>query len=63
MLNLPIEPEILRKRMAIPAMIAELSYTDQDEGIKYLRIWGEKKMPVTELFEQLTGALDKPKRC
>jgi hypothetical protein len=56
--GLPIEPEFLQKRMMIPSKIAELSYKNVDAAVKYLRIWGEKKMPVTELFEELNIALE-----
>lgn len=59
MTDLPIDLDLLRKRMAIPAKIAELSYTNQNEAIKYLRIWGEKKMPVTDLFNELSSLLSK----
>lgn len=53
MSNLPIDPEFLRKRMLIPVKLAELSYLNQEAAIKYLRIWGEKRMPITELFDEL----------
>ncbi len=52
--DFPIDPEILRKRMAIPKLIAELTYIDKSEAIKFIRIWGEKKMPITVLFEELS---------
>lgn len=54
---LPIDPEILRKSAAIPSKIAELSYKDENAAIKYLRIWGEKKLPVTELFNEISQEL------
>jgi hypothetical protein len=57
MQELPIDPEFLRKRMMIPAKIAELSYLNEEAALKYLRIWGEKRMPISELFEELTVAL------
>lgn len=53
--NLPIDPEFLQKRMMIPAKIAELSYKNEEAAIKYLRIWGEKKMPISELFDELVS--------
>lgn len=55
--DLPIDLEILRKRQAIPAKIAELTYIDQDAALKYMRIWGEKKMAITELFDELSMTL------
>jgi hypothetical protein len=57
-MELPIDQEILKKRSMIPTKIAELSYRDQEAAIHYLRIWGERKMPVTELFHELVMALD-----
>lgn len=54
--NLPLDPDFLRKRMMIPVKIAELSYKDEMAAIKYLRIWGEKKMPISELFDELVSA-------
>jgi hypothetical protein len=57
-MELPIDQEILKKRSMIPTKIAELSYHDQETAIHYLRIWGERKMPVTELFQELTDVLE-----
>lgn len=54
--NLPIDPEFLQKRKMIPVKIAELSYKNEEAAIKYLRIWGEKKMPISELFDELVSA-------
>lgn len=56
-MDLPVEPEFLKKRMLIPSKIAELSYFDQEAAIKFMRIWGEKKLPVTEIFSQLLEEL------
>jgi hypothetical protein len=55
--DLPIDLEFLQKRAMIPVKIAELSYKNEEAAIKYMRIWGEKKMAITELFEELTSAL------
>jgi hypothetical protein len=57
--KLPIDPEFLQKRMMIPVKIAELSYKDEGSAIKYLRIWGEKKMTISDLFAELTFELSK----
>lgn len=57
MIDFPIDPEILKKRKSIPAKIAELSYKNEKAAIKYMRIWGEKTMPITELFDELVNAL------
>ncbi|GLC88660.1 hypothetical protein [Lysinibacillus piscis] len=53
----PIDPIILQKRGAIPGLIAELSYLDQTKSIEYLRIWGEKKIAITPLFDKLCEEL------
>jgi hypothetical protein len=58
MSGLPIEPEFLQKRMMIPVKIAELTYFDQDAAIKFMRIWGEKKLPVTDIYESLLEELN-----
>lgn len=55
--DLPIDLDILRKRQAIPVKIAELTYLDKDAALKYMRIWGEKKMAITELFDELSVTL------
>jgi hypothetical protein len=59
--KLPIDPIILEKRAAIPGLIAELSYQDERKAIKYLRIWGERKMPITPLFSTLNLEISKSK--
>jgi hypothetical protein len=59
MKDLPIDLEFLQKRSMIPIKIAELSYKDEEAAIKYMRIWGEKKMAISELFAELTSALGK----
>lgn len=51
--NLPIDPIILKKRMRIPVLLAELSYLNEKAAIDYLRMWGEHKIPVTTLHDQL----------
>lgn len=52
--SLPIDPIILMKRVEIPGLIAELSYKDEKKAVEYLRIWGEKRMPITPLHEALS---------
>lgn len=51
--NVPLDPLILSKRGAIPSLIAKLSYKNESKALEYLRIWGEKRMPVTTLHETL----------
>jgi hypothetical protein len=62
-MELPIDQDILKKRSMIPSKIAELSYLDSDAAIKYLRIWGERKMPVTELFQELVSVMSEKSSC
>jgi len=54
---LPIPMDIIRKSMEIPEKIAELSYKDESLAIKYMRIWGERKQPITILYEKITKEL------
>jgi len=54
---LPIDPAILMKKMEIPEKIAQLSYIDSEKAIKYMRIWGERKMPITPLYDELNKEL------
>ena len=60
--KLPIDPIILEKRAAIPGLIAELSYQDETKAIKYMRIWGERKMPITPLFSTLNLEISNGKK-
>ncbi|MBC2158702.1 hypothetical protein HCB21_02895 [Listeria booriae] len=39
--------------MAIPKMIAELTYLDKETAIKYMQIWGEKKKTITDIYDEL----------
>ncbi|MDD9312613.1 hypothetical protein PUS82_15165 [Cytobacillus firmus] len=61
MIEYPIDPEILRKRKAIPGLISELSYLNEDKAVNYIRIWGEKRMPITELFDELINTIQAEK--
>ncbi|PUB12588.1 hypothetical protein [Paenisporosarcina sp. OV554] len=60
--KLPIDPIILEKRAAIPGLIAELSYHDETKAIKYMRIWGERRMPITSLFSTLNLEISNVKK-
>lgn len=55
--GLPIDLNIIEMRKEIPKKIAELSYKDEKEAIHYLRLWGEKKIAITEIYEQLCQSL------
>lgn len=57
MANLPIDLDILQKRQEIPMQIAKLSYQDEDKALQFMRLWGEKKITITEIHEQLSTAL------
>ena len=56
--KIPIDINILKKRNAIPTLIAKLSYLDEVEAIECMRLWGERKMPVTPLYELLEGKVN-----
>lgn len=61
-MNLPIDPIILEKRAAIPGLIAEISYLDEKKAVEYIRIWGERKMPITPLFLELNLTISELKK-
>lgn len=54
---LPIEPEILAKRSEIPSLIAKLSYKNESKAVEFVRMWGEKRSPITEIYEELKEAV------
>lgn len=57
--KLPINPDILQKRMEIPVKIAELSYKNEKQAIEFMRLWGEKRITINEIHEKLSTALEK----
>lgn len=57
MANLPIDLDILQKRQEIPMKIAKLSYQDEDKALYFMRMWGEKRIAISEIHEQLSAAL------
>lgn len=57
MTDFPIDPVIIQKHAAIPGLIAELSYIDEGSAIDYMRVWGEKKKPISTMFEELSSEL------
>lgn len=60
-MTLPINPDILLKRKEIPEMLAKLSYIDKEKAIHYMRLWGEKRIPITPLYDELLFELDRLK--
>ncbi|WP_064091539.1 hypothetical protein [Rossellomorea aquimaris] len=56
--QLPICRDTLRKRQAIPMKLAQLSYTKPDAAISFLRLWGEKKIPISPLYEEILTHLE-----
>ncbi|WP_078428799.1 hypothetical protein [Alkalihalobacterium alkalinitrilicum] len=60
---LPIPVEILEKRSMIPMKLAELSYNNPDKAIELLRVWGEKRMPITPLFDEIMDQFDHRKEA
>lgn len=61
LVDFPIDPEILRKRKAIPGLISELSYLNKDKAVNYIRLWGEHRMPITEMFDDLVNTIQTEK--
>lgn len=57
--NLPISKDLLMKRKAIPPLLAQLSYSKPDITLNLLRMWGEKKKPITPLYEEIIYHLNK----
>ncbi len=55
--TLPIDLDILQKRKSIPIKLAELSYLNNEKAIELLREWGEKRVPITPLYEKIMDAL------
>lgn len=55
---LPIDMDIIAKRKEIPEKLAELSYKNEKKALEYMRLWGEKKKPISELHADLTKALN-----
>jgi len=51
--KMPIDPEILQMKIEIPKLLAELSYRDQQEAIRLMREWGEKKRTINSMYEEL----------
>ncbi|MEK3955641.1 MULTISPECIES: hypothetical protein [unclassified Psychrobacillus] len=47
----------MQKAIAIPELIARLSYQDQTKAIEFIRIWGEKRMAITKLYSLLIEEL------
>lgn len=60
--NLPIDPIILKKRIAIPELIAKLTYHNESKAIEYMRIWGEKRMTITKLYDLLEKEFEEDTR-
>lgn len=56
--KLSIDMDILQKRKEIPIKLAELSYKDSKLAIKYMREWGERRIPITVLHEKLCSVLN-----
>ncbi|MFZ3591854.1 hypothetical protein ACOI1C_22245 [Bacillus sp. DJP31] len=54
----PICQDILRKRQAIPMKLAELSYTKPETALSFLRLWGEKKVQISPLYEEILTHLE-----
>lgn len=49
-----IDMDIVQKRSEIPKKIAKISYVDKEKAIHFLRLWGEGKVAITELHNDLS---------
>ena len=56
-MTLPIPLEIIQKESEIPQKIAQISETDQDKAIHYLRRWAIDKEPITTIYNEITKEL------
>lgn len=61
-MELPISVDLLEKRREIPVKLAELSYLDPEKAVTYLREWGEKTVPVSDLHSKISKSLDESER-
>lgn len=55
--GLPIDLEFFHMYQAIPVRLAELSRKNPEEALKYLRLWAEDKIAISELFNKLGNAI------
>jgi hypothetical protein len=53
MSNLPIDVELLNKKRMIPVKLAELSYVNPEAALRLLRVWGEKKKPISTFYDEM----------
>lgn len=57
MSKLPISLDLIQKHREIPTLIAKLTYVDKKQAIKFMRLWGEKRITISEIHEQLFEAV------
>ncbi|PPA71930.1 hypothetical protein [Jeotgalibacillus proteolyticus] len=55
----PIDREVLEQRMAIPVLLAELSYKNTEKSVELMREWGEKKLPITPMYDKIVTEIVK----
>jgi len=58
-MKLPINMNLIEKEIEIPDLLAKLTYKNEDLAIGYMRLWGEKKMTISEIHKKLTDELFK----
>jgi len=56
---LPIKQELLQKEIEVPHLLAKLTYSDQEEAVRYMRMWGENRIAISEIYEELSMKLRK----
>jgi hypothetical protein len=57
-MELPIDPEIIKKRAYLPVKLSELSKIDPDAALKYLRNWGDGKQAISQLWDSVMSELN-----
>lgn len=55
--GLPIDMDLIQKKIEIPTLLADLSKQDSDQALYLLREWGDRKLPITVLHHEITSRL------
>lgn len=55
--SLPIDMDLIQKKIEIPTILADLSEADPKQALYLLREWGDRKIPVEELHYEISSRL------
>lgn len=55
--SLPIDMDLIQKKIEIPTILADLSEVDPKQALYLLREWGDRKIPITVLHHEITSRL------